>query len=213
MLDGTFTGLQASVADWLNRSDLTAQIPDFVALAEAQIGRRLLKDGPVRRMMCRTDATVAAEFVAVPADFMGSRGLYLGGALTALEFVEPEKIVERKALYPTQDGDPTVYTVVGGEFQFWPWTGLGTYAAELTYWQRIPALATLNNQANWLLTLHPDAYLYGTLLQSAPYLKNDTRLQTWGTILETILGDIVAADKIERMAPHLAMAFRPGGTP
>jgi hypothetical protein len=65
-LDGTYAGLQASVADWLNRADLTAVVPDFIAMAEAQISRRLLMDGPVRMMMGRSDATVTAEFTDVP---------------------------------------------------------------------------------------------------------------------------------------------------
>ena len=34
-LDGTYAGLKASVADWLNRADLTAVVPDFITLAEA----------------------------------------------------------------------------------------------------------------------------------------------------------------------------------
>ena len=34
-----YTELQASIADTLNRDDLTNQIPDFIRLAEAQLGR------------------------------------------------------------------------------------------------------------------------------------------------------------------------------
>ena len=34
-----YTGLKASIADFLNRDDLTAVIPDFITLAEAQINR------------------------------------------------------------------------------------------------------------------------------------------------------------------------------
>ncbi len=34
-----YTGLKTSIADFLNRDDLTSVIPDFVALAEAQINR------------------------------------------------------------------------------------------------------------------------------------------------------------------------------
>ena len=36
---GTFTELKDAIADWLDRSDLTARIPDFIALAEARINR------------------------------------------------------------------------------------------------------------------------------------------------------------------------------
>ncbi len=43
----TYTELKTSIGDWLNRSDLTTAIPDFISLAEAQItvyqnGQKLL---------------------------------------------------------------------------------------------------------------------------------------------------------------------------
>ena len=36
-----YADLTASVANWLNRTDLTAIIPDFVAMAESDISRDL----------------------------------------------------------------------------------------------------------------------------------------------------------------------------
>jgi hypothetical protein len=202
-LDGTYSGLKASVASTLARGDLTASIPDFIAMAEAQISRRLVKDGPVADMMGRSDATITSEFVTVPADFMGARAIYLAGDTNPIEFVEPEKIIERKALYPNKSGAPSVFSVVGREFQFWPWTG-GTYAAELTYWKRLPALSDTNT-SNWLLRQYPDAYLYGACLQSAPYLKDDDRLTVWAGLLEAILADIVGADRVVRQAPQVKL--------
>jgi len=210
-LDGTYAGLQASVADWLNRADLTAVVPDFIAMAEAQISRRLLMDGPVRMMMGRSDATITAEFTDVPNDFMGARTIYVSGADTAsgllqLQIATPDEINDLKAFHSGQDGTPRRFAVVGTSLQFWPWNG-ASVAAELTYWQRLPALAV--SGGNWLLSLHPDAYLYGALLQAAPYLKDDTRVAMWGEIFETILSDIIAADKIERSSAQIAMPPRP----
>ena len=37
----TFSGLKSSIADWLNRSDLTTQIADFIALTEADFNAKL----------------------------------------------------------------------------------------------------------------------------------------------------------------------------
>lgn len=207
----SYTNLKASVADWLNRGDLAAVIPDYIAMAEAQIGRRLVKDGPVREMMGRSDATIATEFVALPTDFLGARAFYLGANYLPLEYVDPEEIVRRKTLYPSVSGDPQVYSVVGGQFQFWPWSA-GTFTGELTYWKRIPALSG-SNATNWLLTTHPDAYLYGSLLQAAPYLREDDRVAVWEAAFGTILADIVAADKIARTSTNLGIQPVPGGTP
>ena len=59
----------------------------------------------------------------------------------------------------------------------------------MIYRQNIPAL-TSTNTSNWLLTLAPDLYLYGTLLETAPYLKEDERIQTWATGLTTTLDSL-----------------------
>jgi hypothetical protein len=209
-LDGTYAGLQASVADWLNRADLAAVVPDFIALAEVQISRRLVMDGPVRMMMARDPLTIGAEFTPTPADFMGARTIYVNGADTAggllpLEIATPDEINDLKAFHPNAAGPPRRFAVVGTSLQFWPWNG-GTVAGELTYWQRLPALAVAGG--NWLLSLHPDAYIYGALLQAAPYLKDDARVAVWGELFTTVLADIVAADKIERNAAQIAMPPR-----
>lgn len=210
-LDGTYSGLQASVADWLNRPDLTSAIPDFIAIATAQLNRRLLAQGPVREMMANAPITVNAEFLSVPSDFAGARAIFLTGALYRLTFVEPEKLTERKATFPSEDGDPQVYTVVGSQLQFWPWAGAGSYPGTLTYWQKVPALSN-SNPTNWLLTAHPDAYLYTTLLQAAPYLKDDGRVEMWGTLATQIVSDIVEADRVSRSATQMAVPIVYGGT-
>jgi hypothetical protein len=209
-----YSDLKASVANWLNRSDLAAAIPDFIALAEAQISRRLVMAGPVRAMMGRSDAVVDGEFAAVPADFMGARSMQFAEDRTCvLEYCLPEQIGRKKSMADSAMGRPRFFSVVGGEFQFFPAPGEGaSYTAELTYWKRLPALSDAN-PSNWLLALHPDAYLYGALLQSAPYLKDDARIQGWGTFFQTILADIVATDRIERDSTFQAVTPPAHGAP
>jgi hypothetical protein len=51
-----------------------------------------------------------------------------------------------------------------------------------------------SNTTNWLLTSNPDIYLYGALLQAAPYLQDDARIQTWATLYERALNDSQTAD-------------------
>lgn len=207
----SYAPLQTTIGNFLNRADLTSVIPDFITLAEGQIERRLMKDGPIREMMGRSDATINAEFIAVPTDFQGARAFYLAANYLPLDYVDPEEIVKRKTLYPRISGDPQCFSVVGAQFQFWPWNA-GTFTGELTYWKRIPALSNTNT-TNWLLTAHPDIYLYTSLVQSAPYLKDDSRLSVWGTLAATALDDLIGADKVARTAPHLSVGIVPGGTP
>jgi hypothetical protein len=58
----------------------------------------------------------------------------------------------------------------------------------MVYRQNIPPLAS--NSPNWLLALAPDLYLYGALLESAPYIKEDDRIQTWGLGFTAALNDL-----------------------
>ncbi len=67
---------------------------------------------------------------------------------------------------------------MGDEIELIP-TPDSDYTIEMVYRKNIPALAS--NSTNWLLTLAPDVYLYGMLLESAPYIKEDERIQVWAT--------------------------------
>ena len=41
--------------------------------------------------------------------------------------------------------------------------------------------------SNWLLACAPDAYLYGALLESAPYIKDDERIAVWTAGLVSVI--------------------------
>jgi hypothetical protein len=73
-------------------------------------------------------------------------------------------------------GQPQFFTIFGSEIELAP-TPDAIYTVEMVYRVNVPALAS--NSTNWLLTLAPDLYLYGALLESAPYMKEDERIQTW----------------------------------
>ena len=86
-----------------------------------------------------------------------------------------------------QDELPGGGVVVSNEIELAP-TPDAAYTIEMVYRQLIPPLAT--NATNWLLAAAPDLYLYGALLEAAPYIKEDARIQTWGLGLTNALGDL-----------------------
>ena len=51
----------------------------------------------------------------------------------------------------------------------------------------IPALADAIDGKNWLLTASPSAYLYGSLVHSAPYLRDDERIALWDKMYKDAL--------------------------
>lgn len=185
----TYTELKTSIADWLNRSDLSSTIPDFISLAEAQIERTLR----TRQMIVRANASFTSEYSAVPADFLEVKTLKLTSTnpLTPLEFLSSDDMDQARSHY-TASGKPRFFSVVGNQLRISP-TPDGTYTAELTYFAKLTKLS--NSVANnWLLTSSPDIYLYGALLQAAPYLQDDARIQTWATLYERALNDLRTAD-------------------
>jgi hypothetical protein len=198
-LDGTYAGLKASIADFLNRTDLTEAIPDFIVLAEAQMARRFVsraRDGmPIpRRLVQRVDVslTQGTEYFPVPDDFQGSLELILqSDPIIELAFLETSAL-QREKKRALWTGAPRWYGVVGGQFQLYP-VADQAYSAEQTYIGRALALSDAN-PGNWVLSDYPDAYLYGALTAAAPYLKDDDRVTMWGTLFSTAVDDICNAD-------------------
>ena len=192
----SYSTLQTTVGDWLNRSDLTTVIPDFITLAEAQFNRTLRH----RKMVERATATLDTEYSAMPADWLESIRYQINtNPITVMEFVSPDQAALLKGAYSTS-GKPIFYSQIGQQFQVIPAPDSGSaYTGELTYYAKIPALSA-GNTSNWLLVDSPDIYLYGALLQSAPYLQDDQRLSTWAAIYQRLIEDLKVSDERSRMA-------------
>ena len=184
MAIGTYAELQSAVADWLNRDDLTTVIPNFVELAEAELTRNLRH----RKMITRASLTISAEYTATPSDWFQTQSLILEtDPVTQLEYLTSEALNAKRAS-SVASGKPLFFTMIGTEIQAYP-SPDASYTGEIVYYAEIPAL-TDSNTTNWLLTLAPDIYLYATLIQSAPYLQDDARLQTWASLYQKKMLDI-----------------------
>ena len=204
----TFSALKTTIASFLNRSDLTSIIPDFITLCEAEMNRRLR----TRRMVGRADATVSAtEFMSLPDDFGGAKVVKLTTVTPEfiLEYLEPGMAAELQGTTYTAAGQPKFYSLVGDSMEFLPVPDT-SYGIEMTYYKRIPALSD-SNTSNWVLDDHPDAYLYGSLLQSAPYLMDDARITSWGTLFTQALADITRIDYDDAYPGGLNMRARSFG--
>jgi len=191
----SYSTLQTAVGDWLNRSDLSAVIPDFITLAEAQFNRTLRH----RKMVERATATLDTEYSAMPADWLESiRYQINSNPITVMSFVSPDQAALLKSDFGAS-GFPVYYTQIGQQFQVIPAPDSNSYTGELTYYAKIPALSA-GNTSNWLLVDSPDIYLYGALLQSAPYLQDDQRLSVWAAIYQRLVDDLKVSDERSRMA-------------
>jgi hypothetical protein len=188
-----YTSLQAAVTEYLARDQdttLIARIPTFIQLFEAKMNRALF----VRQMEQRATAVIditqsEPEFIALPSDFQSMRRIRLSSVSGKpyLSFLSGTQMDEFRLFSADASGQPIYFTIFGNEIELCP-SPDQDYTVEMVYRQNVPALSS--NSTNWLLTLAPDLYLYGALLESAPYIKEDERIQTWGIGLKTALDDL-----------------------
>ena len=185
----TYAELKASVADWLNRSDLTSSITDFVSLAEAQMERTLR----TTQMINRATATINSEYSATPFDFLEARTFKLDtNPVTPLQFESIDSLDSLLTAY-SSSGKPRFFGIVGSEIRVVPLPD-SNYTGELVYYAKLSKLSTANT-SNWLLNKAPDVYLYGSLLQAAPYLQDDARIQVWSALYQRGIEELKLADE------------------
>jgi hypothetical protein len=178
----TYATLKTAVADFLNRDDLTSVVPTFIALAEADMQRKVRH----WRMETRSTAQLDTQFSAIPSDWVETIRFYLTtGETSRLELISQAEMIDRKEADSNVTGSPYYYAMTGSQFELYPVPD-GTYAGELLYYAKIPALSD-SATTNWLLTNAPDAYLYGALIHSAPYLKDDARIQIWAGLYQSAI--------------------------
>lgn len=181
----TYAELQTSIAEFLNRDDLTAKIPDFITLAEAQMNAELRH----WRMEKRATAEMDTQYTALPQDFIQPvRFIITGSQVSSLSQTDSKTIADLRAANNNASGRPTEYSIMDGAIEAFP-TPDTTYTLELLYFKTLDPLNNVTT-SNWVLEYYPNAYLYGALLHSAPYLMEDQRINTWGAFYRKAIDDI-----------------------
>ena len=199
----TYAELQTATANWLDRTDLTARIPEFIELTEANFNRVIRQPD----MITKDDSfSIASRYTTLPTDTLEIVRIVVDlTPVIVLEYMTPEEISERRIVM-TATGKPYYFTTVGGstnQLEVLP-SPDSTYTASIVYYTRIAALTDAAT-SNWLLAAHPDIYLFGTLVEAEPYLKNDERMPMWTARLDKALNDLRLQGQRER---HTASGLR-----
>ena len=181
----TYAELQTATANWLDRTDLTARIPEFIELSEANFNRVIRQPD----MVTKDDSfSIASRYNTLPSDTLEIVRIVLDlTPVIVLEYLTPEEISERRVSM-SSTGKPYYFSVIGGssnQLEVVP-SPDSTYTASIVYYTRIAALSD-SATSNWLLAAHPDIYLFGTLVEAEPYLKNDERMPMWTSRLDKAL--------------------------
>ena len=188
----SYSALKTSIANWLNRTDLTSEIEDFIVLAEKDFNSKLRI-----RQMVSTDSSfsINAETVALPTGFLQVRDFFItqGGSKFSLQYITPAQMDQIKG--SSVVGQPSTYTIIGENFRFAP-TPSSTYTATLNFYKEFDALSD-SNTSNYILASHPAIYLYGSLYHSANFLGGvEPRLiQQWQQMYATALERLERNDR------------------
>lgn len=190
----TYTDLQAAVANWLHRTDLAAVIPDFILLAEKDFNRRLNVTGKETNYATTLNSTM--QSVLLPADYATPVALWneYNQPRWPVPFMVvaemPKTTVMAMPCAWAIDGDTIVFDCPADQ----------NYPLTLRYIQSLYLKYSVDGTST-MLSDYPDLYLYGTLAQSAPYMRDDTRLPMWQQQYEKILAAIKAEASRDKAAP------------
>lgn len=178
-----YTDLQASVASWLNRTDLTAQIPDFIALAESSIGN----DVRLRDMVTTGTLTtvVAQNYVNLPADWLEFVDIRYGDQ--PLKLVTSNEITVRSS-----DTDTAMFYAIEGNRLLLAPVPNAVVTLNITYYARLPALS--NTATNAVLTKYPQIYLAKSLAWAFKYLMSADKAVLWEGLYKQAVSEAQSSD-------------------
>ena len=189
----TYSDLKTSIANWLNRSDLTSEISeDFIVLTEKDFNSKLR----IRKMNA-TDSSfsINAETVALPNGFLQVRDFYIveGSTKHPLNYITPAQMDQIKG--SSTSGMPETFTILGDNFRFAP-TPSSTYTGVLNYYKEFDPLSN-SNTSNYILSNHPAIYLYGSLYHAANFLGGvePRQVQQWQQMYATALERLERNDR------------------
>jgi hypothetical protein len=220
MAIATYADLVTEAQDYFfGRPDIAAKVPTFVRLFEAKANRALrCRQMEIRASASTNPASTSPEFLSLPSDYQSMRRLRLlnpsdvARGTPSLDFVVPAQL----DMFRERDNtpaDPSHFTVFGTELELYP-TPLATvtYNFEMIYRANIPPLDGVVNTTNWLLTLAPDTYLYGTLLEASPWLLGDERIPVWASAVKDAFDGLnLLSDDATYNAGPLIIRRRKGG--
>ncbi|MFN7002190.1 MAG: hypothetical protein ACK4NW_02025 [Roseinatronobacter sp.] len=189
----SYSDLRITVADYLNRTDLTDTIPAFIDLAEARMQREVRHWRGERR----GDAEINSRFTTLPSDYLEMTRLHAVG-------YPPMQLVTQDWMQRHQpaEGWPQYFCITGGQIEVNPIPSQGV-PVEMAYYATLPKIR--DNGTNWLFEIAPDAYVYGALLQSAPYLQEDSRITVWASLYQSAVDAINSESARARMPGKMVM--------
>ena len=193
-----YSELQSVIADFANRQDLADQIPTFIQLTEARLNRDIRH----WRQEKRASAEVTGERFPLPCDWVETIKVIADG--------KPLRLADAYQVDSVDHASPRAFVAshfyrhTGDELELIPASD-GPVDFEIEYVAKVPSLGD-DQPTNWLLEEFPDVYIYGAMLQVAPFLHDDQRLPLWTQAYgEAVSAANISSDKAKYSGSALRM--------
>jgi len=178
----THAQLKTAASGWLKRDDLSAYLDDIVMAGEKWIMRNVR----ATEMQAVFNVVISGGTATVPTGYLGSKALYVDGSPAQL--IRPMGLEQLLEKYPQRasSGKPIFFAYSAGALEFGPYPDSG-YTIKGTYYKR---QGPLSSAVYDLFTNNPDLYLFATLCEAEPFMKNDKRIPVWQMKRDKIANDI-----------------------
>jgi hypothetical protein len=201
----TYDSLTSTVLQYLERRDaaVVEAIPTFITLCEFEIAQNIKTLGQME--VVDSTMQIGNPVIPKPARWRKTTSMTLSVS------GQKQPLLVRKLEYLNtyaQDVSATGVPLFYADYDFDHWfvapTPNQAYPFEALCYTRLEPLSS-SNQTNWLTQNAPNAMLFGTLKQTAPFLKNDARLAVWKSMFDEALAALKTEDTL-RVADRSAIA-------
>lgn len=201
----TYDSLTSTVLQYLERSDAAVvnAIPTFITMCEFEIAQNIKTLGQME--VVDSTMQIGNPVIPKPARWRKTTSMTLSnsGAKQPI-LVRKLEYLNTYAQDVTATGTPLYYA----DYDYDHWLVAPTpdkaYPFEALCYTRLEPLSS-SHQTNWLTQNAPNAMLFGTLKQTAPFLKNDARLAVWKSMFDEALAALKTEDTL-RVADRSAIA-------
>jgi hypothetical protein len=176
-----YTELQASITDWMARSDVTGLATDFITLGEAGLNRELNQVG--------TTATLTGvsgqDYIDISSlSLIEPRSLFIEDTDAEYEMTKMELGTFTKHEF---SGRPSIWAIEGSKITFDRELDQA-YPFRFVYTGRF----ALSDAAptNEFLTENPDLYMAASIVWGSVYVRSGTDISLWSNMLGAFLESV-----------------------
>lgn len=175
-------------------TEITGKMDLFLKMVESKINRAL-----ETQTMITTVQTVLVDNIfeyTLPTDFLSIKDIKIVNLDNEnysypLEMASPERVTT----FRLDGSDQRIYAIIGNTVEICsnPYDADLNLVLEISYYQKLPAL-TSGVTTNWVSTNHPDAYIFGLMVEINSYVKDAETTMLWENRFNSVLSEITAQD-------------------